>query len=427
MAASVGTEAAPPARCPTEPSAQHAAVARRLRPLGIGLALQNMLFWLPVEKLFMTGIGFDAAAIGVIAAIYAAVVPFLEVPFGVLADRWSRSGVMVLATLALAASALVGGLSNDPAQYAFSAVLLGVYFALSSGTADSIIYDTLVEETGSGAAYEFWLGRLHVLEAVTLVLSSVAGGLLAAAVSPRFTYFATVPLVAASALAFLHFREPRLHRQVERVAFRRQAWTTMRTLTGTAALRRVMMVAALTAIVAQVVFEFGPLWLVAAHSPSSWYGPYWAALVSTVGIGAWLASRTAFHRSWVRAGTGMATVTAALLLVEFSAPAVVIPLQIVLACIAAMVGVRASFLMHEAVTADVRAGVSSGASTLAWLTFVPVSLVFGWLSRRDGVHVAGWLLVALAGLLALLAQRLPAPGTAAPRPATPARSLRAEQ
>src|SRR5206468_1779045 len=160
--------------------------------------------------LFMTSIGFDAAGIGLIAAVYAAVVPLLEVPFGVLADRWSRTGVLVLATVALAASALVGGLSNGPGMYAVSAVLLGVYFALESGTADSIIYDTLVEETGSGESYEAWLGRFHVIEAVTLVFSSVLGGVLATAFSPRFTYVATVPFVAAAAFAFLRCREPQL-------------------------------------------------------------------------------------------------------------------------------------------------------------------------------------------------------------------------
>jgi MFS family permease len=388
------------------------AVARRLRPLAIGLGLQNMLFWLPVEKLFMTDIGFDAAGIGIIAAVYAAVVPLLEVPFGVLADRWSRIGVLVLASVALAASALVGGLSNSPGTYAVSAVLLGVYFALESGTADSIVYDTLVEETGSGASYEAWLGRFHIIEAVTLVFSSVLGGLLATALSPRFTYFATVPLVASAVLAFRRCREPQLHRATERVPYRRQAATTLRALTGTRALRRVVVLAALTAIVAQVLFEFGPLWLVAVHAPSSWYGPYWAALVSTVGVGAWLAARTAFHRAWVTAVTGSSAVIAAVLLIGSSALAVVIPMQIVVALVAAMVGVRASFLLHEAVQASIRAGVSSGASTLAWIAFVPVSLLFGGISRAHGVHAAGWLLVVLTAALALLLQRLPAPNGA---------------
>ena len=384
-------------------SDQSASIARRLRPLAIGTALQSMLLWLPVEKLFMTQIGFDAAAIGIVAAVYAAVVPILEVPFGVVADRWSRTGVLVLATIALAASTLVGGLSNDPAMYAVSAVLLGVFFALNSGTADSIVYDTLVEETGTGDGYERWLGRLHAVEAVALVVSSVLGGLLAAAFSPRATYFITVPFVAASAIAFLRCREPQLHRAAERVSYRRQAVTTLRALTGTRALRRVVLLAALTAIVAQVVFEFGPLWLVSAHAPSSWYGPYWAVLVSTVGVGAWLASRVDFSRVWIVPLVGGSAVFAALLLVLVSSLPVVIAMQILIALVAAMVGVRASFVMHEAVVASIRAGVSSGASTLAWITFVPVSLLFGWLSRGHGVHTAGWLLVlitaALAGLL----------------------------
>ena len=384
-------------------------VARRLRPLAVGLGLQNMLFWLPVEKLFMTEIGFDAAAIGVIAAVYAAVVPLLEVPFGVLADRWSRTGVLVLATFALAASSLVGGLSNSPAMYAVSAVLLGGYFALSSGTADSIVYDTLVEETGSGDDYEAWLGRLHVVEAITLVISSVLGGVLAAAFSARFTYFATVPLVASASIAFLRCREPQLHRAAERVSYRRQAATTLRALTGMRALRHVIVLAALTAMVAQLLFEFGPLWLVSAHAPSSWYGPYWAALVSTVGIGAWLASRVDFGRSSVALTVGGSAVFAALLLVAVSSLPVVIAMQIVVALVAAMVGVRASFVMHQAVAAGIRAGVSSGASTLAWITFVPLSLLFGWLSRGQGVHTAGWLLVLITAALAALLRTMPRP------------------
>ena len=230
--------------------ADTSAVARRLRPLALGVGLQNMLLWVPVEKLFMTDIGFDAAAIGIVAAVYAAVVPLLEVPFGVLADRWSRTGVLVLATVALAASSLIGGLSNDPAMYAVAAVLLGVYFALSSGTADSIIYDTLVEENGSGDAYEAWVGRLHVVEAVALVVSAVAGGLLAAAFSARVTYFVTAPVVASAVFAFRRCREPQLHRAAERVPYRRQAAATVRALTGTGALRRAVLLAALTALVA---------------------------------------------------------------------------------------------------------------------------------------------------------------------------------
>ena len=62
-------------------------LTRRLLPLQIGVALQGLILWVPIEKLFMTEIGFDAAAVGTMAAVYAAVVPLLEVPSVILADR----------------------------------------------------------------------------------------------------------------------------------------------------------------------------------------------------------------------------------------------------------------------------------------------------------------------------------------------------
>src|SRR5688572_20994523 len=63
-----------------EPRVTAAAVRRRLLPLYAALFLQNLALWVPIEKLFMTSIGFDAAGVGLMAAVYAAVVPLFEVP-----------------------------------------------------------------------------------------------------------------------------------------------------------------------------------------------------------------------------------------------------------------------------------------------------------------------------------------------------------
>jgi MFS family permease len=114
-----------------------AALSRRLLPMQLGVGLQGFMLWVPVEKLCMTEIGFTSASVGVMAAAYAAVVPLLEVPSGILADRWSRNWLMVLSSLALAASTLVGGLSHNVGTYVVAAMLLGVFFALNSGTVDS--------------------------------------------------------------------------------------------------------------------------------------------------------------------------------------------------------------------------------------------------------------------------------------------------
>ncbi|QQS18851.1 hypothetical protein IPL68_02205 [Candidatus Saccharibacteria bacterium] len=67
----------------------------------------------------MRSIGFDDADIGLMVAVYSAAMLLIDIPSGLLADRWSRKGVLALASVALAGAALVGGMSNSIEMYLF--------------------------------------------------------------------------------------------------------------------------------------------------------------------------------------------------------------------------------------------------------------------------------------------------------------------
>jgi hypothetical protein len=47
-----------------------ARVRRRLRPLYVAAWLLGINFWVPVEKLFLSQIGFTAATVGLLAATF---------------------------------------------------------------------------------------------------------------------------------------------------------------------------------------------------------------------------------------------------------------------------------------------------------------------------------------------------------------------
>ena len=378
------------------------ALSRRLLPLQVGVGLQGFMLWLPIEKLFQTQIGFDPASIGVMAAAYAAVVPLLEVPSGILADRWSRVGILVLSSVALAASSALGGVSTNIGTYVAAAMILGVYFAMNSGTVDSVVYDTVLEETGSSDLYEKWIGRVRIVESAAFAASAVAGGVLAGWTSERLTYFSTVPFALLSVVAFLRFREPRLHRAADPVPLRRHVATTFAAMTHVPQVRRVLLLAALAALLAQTVFEFGPLWLVSLDVPAAAYGPYWAALVATLGLGGYLTSKLHLHRALpVLTVAAVMAVTPVLLAVSRSALAVATA-QTALLLTLAIIGIHAGLLLHDAVPSSIRAGVSSGVGTLSWLLFLPFSLIFGWLLRDRGPQWASWVLVGVTSLLAAL-------------------------
>src|SRR5260370_19038844 len=135
-----------------------------------------------------------------------------------------------------------------------------------------------------------------MVESGAFVASALAGGVLAGWTSPRLTYFASLPFVAIAAAAFLRFDEPRLHRAAEPVALRRHVALTYRTMIREPGVRQVMLLAALVGLLSQAVFEFGPLWLVALAAPAALFGPYWAALVSTLGAGGYLTSKLNLDR-----------------------------------------------------------------------------------------------------------------------------------
>ncbi len=378
------------------------ALRRRLLPLQLGVTLQGCLLWLPVEKLFMSEIGFTAASVGVMAAAYAAVTPILEVPSGILADRWSRKGVLILSAVALSLCTVIGGLSTGVPMYIGSAMILGVYFAMYSGTVESVVYDTVLEAAGSAEQYETRLGGVRFLESAALVVSSLLGGWLAGLAGPRVTYFVTIPFTLLAIVAFARFDEPRLHRAGERTGLRAHIALTYRTITGRGALLPIVLLGAVTALITQTLFEFGPLWLVALAAPAVLFGPYWAALVSTLGVGGLIAGRLRLDHPAVVVVVAVAMVTSSAVLSMTGNIAAVVVAQVFLLLVLAVVGIHVSALLHDAVPSTIRAGVASGVSTISWLGFLPFALAIGWTAASAGLHAAGWMITVVTALAAVL-------------------------
>jgi MFS family permease len=378
------------------------ALSRRLLPLYGSSFFGALALWVPIEKLFMTSIGFTSATVGVMAAVYAVVVPVLEVPSGILADRWSRRGVLLLASLAAIIAVVIGGLSQSVPVYMVSAVFLGVFFALQSGTFESIVYDTVIEESGDSEAFERTIGRVRVIESVALVTSALMGGLIAQVAPLQTTYFATVPLLVTGLLLLLTFREPRLHKSEEGVTLRNQIAATYRTILTGGQLRLVILLTIAGALLMQGMLEFGPLWLVALAVPPFLYGPHWAGLTGALGVGGLIGTRASITRPWAAPLLGATLVASSLVLVVSSQPLVVVAVQILLTLIVVAISIPVTRSLHDNVPSPIRAGVASGVGMLTWLAFVPFALLVGSVSQEAGIGNAGWLFVGVALVTAVL-------------------------
>jgi len=371
-------------------------VGRRLLPLQVAAFLQGVLFWVPVEKLFMTEIGFNAATIGVMAAAYAAMVPLVEVVSGVLADRWSRRGVLALAGIALLVSSLIGGLSQNVITYIAAALILGIYFAMYSGTVEAMVYDTVLEETGNSDAYEHQLGRIRLVESAAFVISALAGGWIASTASTRLTYFVTLPFGLLALVALARFREPRLHETSERSPLRDHLRVTVRAIVYRGRLIPIAAASIMSALMVQAIFEFGPLWLIALSASAVLYGPFWAGLVSTLGIGGLLAGRIALHRPLPVATVVVLMLVACLTMTTSHNLAAITAAMVALTFCLVVIGIHVSRLMHDAMPSTIRTGVASGISAVSWVVFLPFALGFGAVSKQTSVYTATWMITAAA-------------------------------
>lgn len=187
-------------------------MTQRLLPLYIAAFLQGIPFWYATEKLFMVSIGFDTTSIGLMVAIMSVVMLAVETPSGVLADRWSRKGVMILGCIALILSSIIGALSYNEPVFIISAIFWGIYAALYSGTYDAVIYDTTIEEYSSSNNFQKYLGRFKAVEGISFVVGALSGGLIAGTIGMRYTFIVSVPFLLIALIYLWKFREPQLHK-----------------------------------------------------------------------------------------------------------------------------------------------------------------------------------------------------------------------
>ncbi len=376
-------------------------VAKRLIPLYIAAFFQGFVLWYAVEKLFMKSIGFDDAGIGIMVAAYSGVMLVVETPSGILADRWSRKGVLVLASVALMLCAVVGGVSTNIAMYVVATLFWGVFFALYSGTYDSIVYDVLLEETKNADSFEKYFGKVKVMDSSALVISSLLGGAVGSLLGLRWAYFLSIPFAICAIFALAKLREPVLHKAVEGVPLREHVATTFRAVARNRSILPVLAILVMTSTITYLLFEFDQLWLIALGLPVAWFGVANAAILTTTGIGGGIVGYLRLHKLPVTLVILLCMLGSALGLVTLRNVVAVIASQVVLLSAVAIISIVYNRKLHDALHSGIRAGATSAVSTFTRVLIIPLALLFGYVSKEMGIFKAAWILVVLVALAVL--------------------------
>ena len=365
-------------------------VGKRLRPLYATGFIHSFVLWYSIEKLFMRSVGLNDYLVTVATLVYIVVMMTANIPLGLLADRWSRKGVLYLATCALIGSSVVCGFSHGLALYATGISVWGLFYAAYAGTYDSAVYDVVLEETGSAGAFERCYGRVQMFEATAFITSALASAVVARYASLRAEYFLTVPFTCCAFFTLSRFREPSLHRTAPRPHLGAHLGQIVRGATGGNA---GWIVAALVAncVVMRLLIEFYQLWYLGLALPVLWYGPACALMYG----GAWGGGALA---SWLRGSRTVLIAAAGTLVTAFGLfahdPRVVIAAQVATIFGVTVLNIALTRSLHDAMPSAIRAGASSVVSTIGYGAFIPAALAFGMLSRSHGIFAASVLVIA---------------------------------
>lgn len=371
-------------------------IGRRLAPLYVAGFFLGFILWYAVEKLFMHQIGFNDAGIGVMVAAYSAVMLLCETPSGILADRWSRKGVLMLAAILLAISGLLGGISTEPVLYVISAMVWGMFYALYSGTYETIVYDVVKEETGKSDGYDKYFGRYRMVDSIALVSGALIGGLLGEWFGLPATYFITVPLIFIALFALWKFKEPQLHKQDQNEHMVAHVKETFRVVLGNRLMLPLIILMITLFLIAEILFEFAQLWYIALDTPVMLLGVATAIVFLATGFGGWLIGVVTTTSRKVVLGAYTALIIGSLGLVFVPHFWVLAAAQFVLAIAYIWLEISTKHALHDQLPSRVRAGAASALSTVSRVLLIPIGLYFGWLSAEYSIFNAAWILVFLS-------------------------------
>lgn len=261
-----------------------------VRRLIILAAAQGMIFWYAIEKLFYSDIGVSLSQIVVLGLIAQGSKILFEIPTSVYADRWSRRGTLIFASMMMIIASLTIGISSSYVIFIVGILCWSLSDALRSGVYEAFAYDSL---KANDMQSEF--RRVHTRMAVMELLSSTTVGLLAGVIGHYFGLRADfvlsiIPMIIAIGLLY-RMTEP----DITRTSETGENW--MQHIGGSLTLlkhRHILWVVLMLTVLMGYTFvwyEYNQLVGIEIGLPDAWFGILMASLALGMAFGAELAHR----------------------------------------------------------------------------------------------------------------------------------------
>jgi len=160
-----------------------------------------------IERLYWEERGMTVQMVVYTEIIYAAAIVLMELPSGIIADRWGRKRMLVLAACMGCAEFLLLVFATQFWHFALVVLLAAVGRSASSGTENALLYESLLA-AGEASRFEQILGRLNALDLLSIIAAALSGSFLASRYGYTLNYWISLVSACAALLFTLGLREP---------------------------------------------------------------------------------------------------------------------------------------------------------------------------------------------------------------------------
>ena len=204
--------------------------------------------YIHVYALLLQSRGLSLLQISTIESVVIGTIFLMEVPTGVIADRWGRKWSIAMSVFLLMCGELLFLFSRNYGLYLIMGAITGTGFAFTSGAMESLIYDSLPAEKREDHMKRV-MGRYNSIGQIAFFLSPLMGGLIVGNLTAeRFSVAIALTVLALfiGLLMSLTLKEPVTEWHSERRSARQIFQQGIGELRDNHALRQLVIFAALT-------------------------------------------------------------------------------------------------------------------------------------------------------------------------------------
>jgi predicted MFS family arabinose efflux permease len=363
---------------------------RRLYALNL---LAGIVFWYPIEKLFLLHIGVSPFGISINAVVFLVILVAFDVPAGVLADHWKRKYTLQTALICLVIASLIGAVSNSLAEYLPMTIFLGGFVVLTQGTFQAMMYDSL-EDTNHQSSYDKHQGMSYAMFLAGLGISSVAGGYMAQTFGFRATYFATALIMVLAFGLACTLSEPKSHKLLADRKLKQHIQSSFRQIVATRLLLQLSFLITAVSVLRSAQNEYAGLLFVALGLSAIPIGWGTAAKWLFSALGQVVAPK--IGRQALRL-TPLFFITFTLFSLVHTRWSLLF--FYIAGFLYSVVFNQAESAAQEVIPSEIRATTLSVLTFASNVVLVPLSLLFGWLAQRSVFNA--YFAISVVGLLYL--------------------------